>query len=211
MVNMRSDKTSLSSFLGVVGLLICIFITMTPATAYADSGAPIVTRSLFGLFICLIPIILIESFYLGRKWGRSFQQIIKAVFIANLISTILGFLVSAVILNVLKSKIDDIVLQARVTPFHKVLAVLLSWGEAGGYWPAGQEKIWTVGIAIVICFLPSFILSWLSECPLFFLSMKGLSHRQIRRDILVANLWSYLFLIAYAIYYVVTYRFVPNG
>lgn len=190
--------------------MIYCFVIITPTVAYANSGIPIVTSSLWGLFICFIPIVVIEIYYLHKKWLMSFKQLAKIVFIANLISTIIGFGLSLVVFSRLASGGHNITLRANVTPFHKVLAVLLEWGQAGGYWPTGAEKIWAVGMAIVLCFLPAFVVSWLSEYLIYFYSIKSLSRDRIRRDILIANLWSYLFLLLYAIYHVITYRFTPE-
>jgi hypothetical protein len=65
-------------------------LALLPACAYANTGVPILARTMTGMVIALIPIIAIESLVLRDQLGISALSALGTATVANIVSTLVG-------------------------------------------------------------------------------------------------------------------------
>ena len=116
----------------------------------------------FGLLLFFVIIVPIESFIFSKLEKIAFSRIILFVFFANIISWILGFLISA-------TKLD------YIPPFA---------------YSDYNEKAWVM--SLFSSFITAFFLSWITEYAFLKLFQKRLCFLRLFKTSFYANMFSYL-------------------
>ncbi len=167
---MRRDKVKCVSLF----LLAIIFLYTSPA--YANAALPLVFLSLPGMALALAPVIAMESYVLMKILGLSMGSVLSVVFVANVVSTIVGLPVTWLIL-----------LPLAKLPEHQIPGVL--W-----FMPLyGVEKYpkdWMVPSASFLLLIPYFFVSWFIEYRIAMRMLVGFEPN-LSYGILIGNLVSY--------------------
>lgn len=167
---MRHDKVKRVSLI----LFCIIFLYSSPA--YANAALPLVFLSLPGMALALVPVIAMESYVLMKILGLSVGSGLSVVFVANIVSTIVGLPVTWLLL-----------LPLAKLPQHEIPGVL--W-----FMPLyGVEKYpkdWMVPAASLLLLIPYFFVSWLIEYRIAMRMLVGFEPN-VSYGVLIGNLVSY--------------------
>lgn len=152
-------------------LLLTLFI---PAIANANVGIPVVSFGFPFMVANLIFVILIEAFLIKKLHNEMLMaKIIKQVFLANLITTLIGYPLVAS-------------LEAMSAIFGKNLGWLLPFENL-------NEMKTYIGTAMLLTLIPCYFLSvWIEGCWL----KRRLSENISWKNIFLVHVASYSFLIA---------------
>ncbi len=168
---MRRDKVKRVSLI----LFGIIFLYSSPA--YANAALPLVFLSLPGMALALVPVIAMESYVLMKILGLSMGSGLSVVFVANVVSTIVGLPVTWLLL-----------LPLAKLPEHEIPGVL--W-----FMPLyGVEKYpkdWMVPAASLLLLIPYFFVSWFFEYRIAMHMLDGFEPQNLCYGVLVGNLVSY--------------------
>ena len=148
-----------------------------------------------GMVTCLIPIIIIESWYCHRSLKLPYRRALKVMSIVNLESTLFG-IPMAWIAWVLIEGIVGLVLYFLGENLH--VAIPNSFGilfnvTIGAAWlaPVESQAYWMVPTASFVLLIPFFYVSWLLERSLARRFLQEYTHEDINRATFTANLYSY--------------------
>ena len=168
---MRCDKVKRVSLI----LFGIIFLYSSPA--YANAALPLVFLSLPGMALALVPVVAMESYVLMKILGLSMGSGLSVVFVANVVSTIVGLPVTWLLLLPL----------ARL-PQHKIPGVL--WFMLL-YGVKKYPKDWMVPAASLLLLIPYFFVSWFIENKIAMRMLDGFEPQNLSYGVLVGNLVSY--------------------
>jgi hypothetical protein len=166
-----------------------LFLFTSPAVA--DAGIPMIFFGLpFAIFV-LIPVILIECFTYSKRLKIEFKITIKPVATSNLVSTLLGYPLSWLILLALELATTWGFPPNISGVIGKITAVTL---QAAWLMPFESELHWMIPIAGLVGLIPAFFLSvfiekWILQ-KYFWSDLPNLGTANWR-----ANVYSYLLLV----------------
>lgn len=123
-------------------------------------GVPMIIPTIYFMVLALIPIILIESFYIARRLRLSYRKTIVSVMVANLVSTVVGlpftwgllFLVQIITGGTSTYRVSE--------PFRRILEVTL---QAPWLLPFEPAEFWVFHSAALFLLIPFFFATWLIE------------------------------------------------
>ena len=168
-------------------LIITAFFAI-PQIAYANAGVPMIFLIMPALALSIVPIILIEAFYIAKKLELSNKLSFKVVTISNLVSTIVGIPLTWVILVVIQMVTGGGGAYGLNTTLGKVLAV--TW-QAPWLIPYETSLDWMVPVAGLFLLIPFFFVSWWSE---YFVSKRMIQNIEfpvLKKQVRNANLITY--------------------
>lgn len=168
---MRRDKVKRVSLI----LLAIIFLYSSPA--YANAALPLVFLSLPGMALALVPVIAMESYVLMKILGLSMGSGLSVVFVANVVSTIVGLPVTWLLL-----------LPLAKLPQHEIPGVLWFMPLYG---VKKYPKDWMVPAACLLLLIPYFFVSWFIEYKIAMRMLDGFEPQNLSYGVLVSNLVSY--------------------
>ncbi|MES9970698.1 MAG: hypothetical protein ABW092_11750 [Candidatus Thiodiazotropha sp.] len=143
------------------------------------------------LGLSIIPIILLEALYLGRRLGLKAARAAKTATISNLVSTLAGVPLTWLLLVVLQIVTGGGRAFGLDTVLGKVLAVTF---QAAWLIPYESDLYWMIPAAGLVLLVPFFFVSWWSE---YWVSKKILEDHPAQRVKLTvrnANLMTYALL-----------------
>lgn len=141
--------------LSALCILLCI-----PNTAWANAGVPMIFLIMPALGLSIIPIILIEAFYLSRRLGLKTARAVKTATISNLISTLAGVPLTWLLLVLIQIVTGGGRAFGLDTMLGKVLSVTF---QAAWLIPYESELYWMIPVAGLVLLVPFFFVSWWSE------------------------------------------------
>lgn len=168
------------------------FYTIFPDFAFADAGIPTVFVTLPAMLVALILVVGLENLLLSRLIKLPFSATIKAVGIANLISTIIGFPLA----SITQALVGTIVDLLPSSPFTQILNLAFF----GGVFIASPGPLeyprsdWEMPLALIIMLGFYLIASWLIELLILKYLMKRPA-RLLLRPVLFCNIASYTILL----------------
>lgn len=176
-------------------------LTLYASPAMADAGVPMIFLGLPFAVCVLIPVILIECFTYSKILKVEFKKTIKPTAISNLVSTLLGYPLSWLILLALEFTTTGGFAPNISTAMGKVIAVTL---QAAWLMPFESELHWMIPVAGLIGLIPAFFLSiFIEKWILKKFFWKDLPN--LNRASWLANFYSYLLLILILLVILVTH------
>lgn len=169
----------------------CIFLSslavvlLFPSLAYADAALPLIFLTLPGMALALVPVIAVESYVLFTVVGLfpygfcSGNCSWVVIFVANVVSTLIGIPVTWLLLGPLAK-----------FPQHRIPGVLWFMPLDGVKYP----KDWMVPAACLLLLVPYFFVSWFIEYKVAIHMREWLDPQKVVYGMFVANLVSYLML-----------------
>ena len=171
-------------------LALCILLGI-PGVAWANAGVPMIFLVMPALGLSIIPIIVIEALYLGRKFELSASIAAKTTTIANLVSTIVGVPLTWILLVLIQMIAGGDGAFGLGTMLGKVLSVTL---QAAWLIPYESDLHWMIPVAGLVLLVPFFFVSWWSE---YFVSKRMLKEypaQKIKVEVRNANIITYALL-----------------
>jgi hypothetical protein len=179
-------------------LLLIAFIILYASPAYANAGLPMIVIVLPGMIVSLIPIILIEAWYIRRSLGITFPRAIKVMGIANLESTFIGIPITWIVLVMLEMFIGFLGFAGHTLFISIDLAIPDFVGyliaiTVGAAWlmPVGKEAYWMVPTAALVLLFPFFYVSWRIERNRAKKILQEIPPEKVNKATLLANIYSY--------------------
>ena len=169
-----------------------VLILLSERAAHADIGVPMIFVTLPSMVIALLPVILVEAFILGRKLGVAPAIVLKAVAVANIVSTLVGIPLTWLLLVLMEMLTGGGSAYGIETTKERFLAV--TWQAPWLIPYQDQELKWMIPAATLVLLVPFFFASWLIETMV---ARKFLSESEplsVKRGMLAANGASYLLL-----------------
>jgi hypothetical protein len=172
-----------------------LFILFGALPAYADSGVPMLALALPGMIISLIPIIIVESFYIHRSLKLLFGRSLKVMGIANIESTLIGIPITWgvwVIVEMILGYMSYRVFENFHISLPESVSLLFAL-TVGAAWlgPVESYLYWMVPAASLVLLIPFFYVSWLFERHRAKRLLKEYGPADIYRATFIANLYSY--------------------
>ncbi len=174
-----------------------IIILFSCSYCFADAGMPVIFGVELTFLFLIIPIILIETFFLKISLKINFKKIIFPTIIANLVSTLLGYPLAWSLLLLLQFNVLNKIKIPDTTSFVNIII----YGITNPGWIYANGKV--ADIAIPTAYLINIIISFLVSVYFEYLIIKSLlekygfkfENKIIKRLSLEANAISYGFLI----------------
>lgn len=151
-----------------VGLLAAL--VLLPGLVFANTGIPILARTVTGIVLWFVPIVIVEILILKKQIGTSAKNVAWPVTVANIVSTLMGIGLEILVIVV------DVPLLSDHVPFGTI-TYLLS----------------------LVLFIPLFFLSVAIELPVVRKMTNSVDGPSLKRAIILANAGSYLMMSAYLI------------
>ena len=188
---------------------ILLFSVITPVSAWANAGLPMIVIAMPLMLSALIPIIGIEAYIIKRKLNLSFRDAMVSSATANVISTIIGVPITwgilylmqisiALMLGGISSGYSGFTMGAF---FQKFLTVI--WESP--WLLNSRDTYWMIPTAQLILLVPFFFSSWKIEYFVVKRINRQLQLRAINLTCFRANLITYL-LLALVVIFVLIFR-----
>lgn len=165
------------------------FIALTllmPSVALANAGVPVLFLFTSVFAFSLIPIILIESFYLAKKLQLTGWQALRDTTLANLFSTLIGIPVTSVFLVFLQMLLGGSGAFGMGTMRDRIFSVTLQ-----ALIPYEAELHWMIPVAGLVLLVPFFFVSWVTEYWLLAQRLPTVSPDKLKQSVRNANLITY--------------------
>jgi hypothetical protein len=159
----------------VPAVLIFCVVLLFPPSAHANAMVPIIVTGWFGMFLALVPIILIECVVLTRA-GADIWGSLLAMSAANMGSTLAGIPLAIAL---------EIVVVAG-TPFYDE-----SWDPKDTWF-----REWMLPAGALLLLVPFFLMSWWIEAPIAAWILDDLPTQFVDSAVRDANLVTYGILAA---------------
>jgi len=162
-----------------------------PSAATANAGVPMIFLAMPALGLSIIPIIIIEAIFLGKKLELDISRAFKITTISNLVSTIVGIPLTWLLLVLIQMLAGGGGAFGLDTTMGKVLSVTL---QAAWLIPYESDLHWMIPVAGLVLLVPFFFASWWSE---YFVSKKLLKEQSAQGVKIVvrnANIITYALL-----------------
>ena len=168
------------------GSLLAVAFLLSPATACADAGVPMLPVTYPLILLFLVPVIAIEVFYIQWRLRTRWRNTIIATTIANTLTMLMGYPLIWILLASLQFHSTDFLNQTHSAVFIMILTAA---------WPTpGYGADWEILAAFVILLVPAFQLSAFVEGILLSRFRWLRSDRRSTHTVWVANVLSYCFL-----------------
>ena len=174
-------------------VLLCL-----PVMVQANAGVPMIILIMPALGFSLIPIILIEAFYLRRRLSLSTASALKTTTLSNLVSTLVGVPLTWLILVSVQMLLGGGGAFGLDTVWDKLLSVTL---QSGWLIPYQSDMHWMIPAAGLFLLLPFFLASWWSEYLVSRWLLKTTPCNELKTSVRNANLITYTLLALWPIGY----------
>ncbi len=171
-------------------LTICMLLCV-PGAASANAGVPMIFLAMPVLGLSIIPIIIIEAIFLGKKLEIDALPSFKITTISNLVSTVAGIPLTWVLLVLIQMIFGGGGALGLETTLAKVLSVTL---QAPWLIPYESNLHWMIPVAGGVLLFPFFFASWWSEYLVSKKMLKGHSAQRIKIAVRNANIITYCLL-----------------
>ena len=188
-----TQALSASMMLRTVFLILSILLLAAPA--YANAGLPMIAFAMPAMAISLVPIILLESWYIRRALNVATWPAFKTMIIVNLESTLIGIpltWVAWVLIEMAFGFSIAYVGEGLNFPLPDAIGNIFAV-TIGAAWLAPEESAlyWMVPTASLVLLIPFFYVSYFLERGMAKRLLKGISAKDIYKAIFNANLYSY--------------------
>lgn len=163
-------------------------LLMFPQAAFANAGVPMLFLVMPVLVLSIVPIIIIEAWYLQRRLQLPAGITAKTVTLSNLASTIIGVPLAWIVLVVIQVLSGGGSSYGLDTLFHRVLTV--TW-QAPWLIPYEADLDWMIPVAGLVLLLPFFLVSWWLEFLVTRSRHKDIDAVVVKNAVLNANIITY--------------------
>jgi len=165
-----------------------------PSDALANAGIPMIALAMPGMVISLIPVILIESWYLHKYLKIPLRRSFKVMTIANLESTIIGIPLAwlGMLLVEMAVGVFFMMMPESITRANNAFAAAFAT-IVGAAWLGPDEKYgyWTIPLASLVLLIPFYFVTWSYEYSSVKRQMKDTDPMLIKVATRNLNLLSY--------------------
>ncbi len=151
-----------------IPVFLCVLLFATPA--HANAMIPVIVAGWFGMFVALVPIIVIEWVVLSRIGAHVWESLL-AVSVANLGSTLAGIPLAIVL---------EIVVAMNTSLYHETSDTKDTW-----------FREWMLPVRGVLLLVPFFLMSWWIEAPIAAWILDDLPAQLVNSAVRDANLVTY--------------------
>lgn len=190
-MNRINTRTLVLIFINIIACVV-----LTPTSANADIGIPMIGHFWPVAWVFLVPVIVIEAVAFYFIVNRSCWSSIKVSSIANVITTILGIPVTWVLLVLFQCVIGGGSARGIYTVSEKVYAVTV---QSPWLIPYEEELKWMCPAAAAFLCIPFFFMSVFVEYVVAKKLSKSKDSGLTKRWAWIANLLSYSILFGYLI------------
>ena len=165
----------------------CLFFLLV-SSAWANIGVPMIVVIEPFLLIAFIPVVIIECVYLKKHLPFiPFRKALYSLFVANLVSAIVGLPVLWVLW------VSLMILFGGGSSLGIILDLTV---QAAWLLPYESELYWMVPVALIVFFIPAYFVSAVIEARIAMLMLeKFYTSNLIKKETWVANFYSYCFLL----------------
>jgi hypothetical protein len=182
--------------------LVFLFLSI-PVALCADAGIPMLAINETFLLFALIPVIIIEAFLLMR-FGLDKKVSIKAVIVANLVSTVIGYPLAWILMFGL----EMLLYALKNIHLPDVITFIFSVAWLG---PMDEYNAWLIPVASIIGLIPAYFISVYSEYFIIGIFFKETDKKTLLRYSWIINSASYALLLLIAVIFIfVYYKPMPN-
>lgn len=167
-----------------------------PSVAFANAGLPMIILAVPVFAISIVPIILIESYYLSKSLLLNLRETIKIVSLSNLVSTIVGIPLTWIGLVFLQMITGGGKAYGLDSVLEKIISV--TW-QSPWLIPYESDLDWMVPVAGTVLLIPFFFVSWWSEYLVTKLYTKTSPRNEVLYKVRNANLITYALLMLWPI------------
>ena len=125
-----------------------------------NMGVPMIMPTMFFMVLALIPIVLIESWYVSRALGIRFSGTVSRMGMANVVSTLVGLPFTWLLLFIVQIITGGLSSYGVNGVAGKILAVTL---QAPWLLPFEPEEFWMFHSAALFLLIPFFFATWFIE------------------------------------------------
>jgi hypothetical protein len=183
---MMTMRANASPWLGAFALI------LVPISSNANAGIPLVGLGLPFLCLALVPVVLIEAWIIKRRWLNFQGRIVSPLFVANIVSTFVGYPIAWALLLLLalitgSTGIENL---ATTQGLLTTLALQSAWLP-----PHEGQMRWLIPAAGLVSLIPTFFISVYLEVRIL-IRFLGAEAKARTRDFVIANLATYSLLAA---------------
>jgi hypothetical protein len=172
-------------------LFVITTLLLFPDCAFADTGVPMIFLGFPLMLVAFLPVCLLEIWYFKHALKVKTKPLVAPIFLANLMSTLIGYPLSWALLLGLNLVTTGGRSVGLSTLWTKIAAVTL---QAAWLIPYEQHLNWMIPVAGMVGLIPAFFLSvWIE-----FLILRQFSFGVVqiqKKDVWWANVVSYAFLL----------------
>lgn len=192
-------------------LFIIILLVTNPQFAEANAGIPMLALALPGMAVSLIPVILIETWYVRKSLRITYVPALKAMSVANLASTFIGIPLTWaawVFVEMTLAFFSYHIGESLNITVPNSIRILFSV-TFGAAWlgPSESDPNWIIPVALLVLLVPFFYVSWIFERNIAIKFLKETSTEAINKATFFANIYSYgllgTFVLGWLIYSIV--------
>lgn len=176
-------------------LAILIFL-LFPSVAFANAGIPMIFLAAPVFAISILPIILIESYYLSKSLALKLSEALKIASLSNLYSTIIGIPLTWIILVFVQMITGGGKAYGLDSVVGKIISV--TW-QAPWLIPYESDLNWMIPIAGVVLLIPFFFVSWWAEYSVTKTFTKSHPNKKVLLKVRNANLITYGLLVLWPV------------
>ena len=166
--------------------------------AHANAGVPMIFLVMPAFAFSIVPIIILESFYIANKLQLSRKVVYKTVTVSNLVSTIVGIPAAWILLVSIQLITGGGSAYGIDTTIEKILAV--TW-QAPWLIPYEHSLNWMIPVAGTVLLVPLFFISWWFEYLVSKSMLKEVEPNRIKLLVRNANLITYSLMMLWPIIY----------
>lgn len=191
MLSFRQIMPKCQRGIAIAGGAVCMLAC--PAAAWADAGIPMLPVRYPEILLFLVPVILIEAFYLHNTLRSKWRRTLAAVCGVNVLTMALGYPLAWLLYVWLDRLLN---FPAATTGIFSHLAWLPVWicTRLMPEWGGVQQEIWPVMVMFILLLIPSYLVSGAVKAALVDLYDLLHSRGSSRHEVWMANRLSYLFL-----------------
>lgn len=173
----------------------------------ANVGVPMLALVLPGMTVSLIPIVILETWYVQKCLQIPIRRALKAMAIANLASTFIGIPFAWIIWVMIGMAFAHFGYSIRKnlnisTPgiFGAIFSLTIGAAWIG---PSENNSFWMIPLASLVQLIPYFYVSWYLERAMAKKLLKDIEGEKINNVTFTANLYSYCMLAALIVIWLV--------
>ena len=172
---------------------------------HANAGVPMIAIVFPEMILSLVPVILIEIAVLIKRLKINKQKTVLAVVAGNLYSTLFGISLTWIILVVIQVITGG---DRGIYNIGILLRNILSVTWQAPWLMPSNDLHWQIPAAALFLLIPFFFASWLMETWLEMIILKKeiSDKKYFKRSVFFANLFSYLFLAAASVVFLIWNR-----
>jgi len=159
---------------------------------WANAGVPMIFLVMPAFAISLVPIIVIEAIYIGKRLGIPLTKSSKTALVSNLVSTAVGIPLTWLLLTAVQLLFGGDGAFGIDTLRGKILSVTL---QAPWLIPYESDLHWMIPVAGIFLLIPFFFVSWFCEYRVSVQMLSNHNPPRVKSVVRNANVITYVLLV----------------